>query len=213
MPLSLICHQRANPPSWTAAINTAATPFFTPFLLACALVIATPHSASAQPANPQATHSAIPLKPAIGQKHQPPVIQPFVEGRVKGTAKGTVSAGEFSLAGLDFYATEAEVIAILGSPKSRETQPNSFIDEVLYFGGISVAIAGNQVWDIIATSPKFCTPSGVCPGDSVDYAFNVLGPTDIVGQEAIYTSPMMGLCSINLGISGDIISQIKLACP
>lgn len=201
MSLSLICHRPVNPPSWTAAIHTSATSF----LVACALAIATPHSASAQPASPQATHSATSLKPAIGQKHQQQTVQLSV--------KGTVSADEFSITGLDFYATEAEVIAILGPPKSRETLPDSSIDEVLYFGGISVAIVGDQVWDIIATSPKFCTPSGVCPGDSVDYAFNVLGPTDIVGQEAIYTSPAMGSCSINLGISGDIVSQIKMACP
>ena len=204
MSSSLICHRPVSPPSWTAAINTSAIPFFTSFLVAGALAIATPHSASAQPASPQATHSAIPLKPAIGQKRQQ-TIQP--------SAKGAVSAGEFSITGLNLYATEAEVIAALGPPKSRETLSNSFIDEVLYFGGISVAIAGGQVWDIIATSPKFCTPSGVCPGDSVDYAFNVLGPTDIVGQEAIYISPAMGSCSINLGISGDVVSQIKLACP
>ena len=208
MSLSLICHRPASPPTWTAAIDTSAIPFFTSFLVACALAIATPHSASAQPAkqpaNPQATHSAMSLKPAIGQKHQQ---------TAQLSAKGTVSAGEFSITGLNFYATEAEVIAALGPPKSRETLSNSFIDEVLYFGGISVAIAGGQVWDMIATSPKFCTPSGVCPGDSVDYAFNVLGPTDIVGQEAIYTSPAMGSCSMNLGISGDVVSQIKLACP
>lgn len=203
--LSPICHRPANPPSWTAAVDASALPFFTPFLVACALAIATPHSASAQPANPQTIHSAIPLKPAIQQKHQHQTVQL--------AAKGTVSAGELSITGLNFYATEAEVLAVLGPPKSRETLPNSFIDEVLYFGGISIAVAGGQVWDIIATSPKFCTPSGVCPGDSVDYAFNVLGPTDIVGQEATYTSPATGSCSISLGISGDIISQIKLACP
>ena len=199
MSLSIVCHRPANLRSWTVAVNTSATPF----LMACALAIATPHSASAQPANPQATHSAISSKPVVAQKHQ--AAQP--------SAKGMVSAGELSITGLDFYATEAEVLAILGPPKSRETLPSSFIDEVLYFGGISVAIAGGQVWDIITTSPKFCTPSGVCPGDSVDYAFTVLGPTDIVGQEATYTSPGMGSCSINLAISGNTVSQIKLACP
>ena len=198
---TLVCHQPAKFRSWTAAINMPATLF----LAACALAITTPSSASAQPASSQTTQSDISLKPAIQQKRQQPAIQI--------SAKGTVSAGELSITGLDFYATKAEVLAILGPPKSRETLTDSFIDEVLYFGGISVAIAGGQVWDIIATSPKFCTPSGVCPGDSVDYAFNVLGPTEIVGQEASYTSPGMGSCSINLAISGNTISQIKLACP
>ncbi|MGB3300959.1 MAG: hypothetical protein WBA76_22045 [Phormidesmis sp.] len=158
--------------------------------------------------------AAQPAQPASAQPAPNPSIpQPKRELPQAAAIKGTVSASEFNIVGLDFYATESDVFAILGPPKSREALPNSFIDEVLYFGGISVAMLGGQVWDIIATSPKFCIPSGVCPGDSVAAAFDILGPTEIIGGEAIYTSPAMGACSINLGLSGDIIDQIKLACP
>ncbi len=131
-------------------------------------------------------------------------------------AKGMVSSSEFDLSGLSFYASEDDILAILGSPKSREIAPTAYIDEVLYYGGISIAIAGGQVWDIIATSPKFCTPSGVCPGDSVDYVFNILGPTEIMqsgGRDRLsYTASETG-CLLNLELVADVVSQIELTCP
>lgn len=130
--------------------------------------------------------------------------------------KGIVSSSEFDLSGLSFYTLEEDILALLGPPKSRDIAPTAYIDEVLYYGGISIAIAGGQVWDIIATSPKFCTPSGVCPGDSVDYVFNILGPTDITqsggGERATYTAPDTG-CSLNLDIVADTVSQIGITCP
>ncbi len=202
MSLSQVCHRPAKLFLKTTVNSAVATTLWT----VCALAIATPPPASAKPASSQITSSAFPVNPTVIQQKR------NLAQAVHST-KGTVSAGELSITGLDFYATEADVLAVLGPPKSRDVLPDSFIDEVLYFGGISIAMAGDQVWDIIATSPKFCIPSGVCPGDSVDYAFSILGPTEIVGQEATYTSPTMGSCSINLGISGDIISQIKIACP
>ncbi len=139
-----------------------------------------------------------------------------VDRQLVARTKGIVSTSEFSIAGLSFYASEDEILAMLGSPKSREIAPTDYIDEVLYYGGISIAVTGGQVWDIVATSPKFCTPSGICPGDSVDYVFDILGPTDITQygglQTAVYTAPDLG-CSLNLDIVADAVSQIKLTCP
>jgi hypothetical protein len=132
-------------------------------------------------------------------------------------AKGTVSTSEFDLAGVNFYTLETDVVELLGPPKSRDIAPTSYIDEVLYYGGISIAITGGQVWDIVATSPKFCTPSGVCPGDSVDYVFSILGPTDITQsgdrQTATYTAPEMSSCSLELDIVADTVNQITITCP
>jgi hypothetical protein len=129
--------------------------------------------------------------------------------------KAAVSASEFSIAGIGLDATEADILALLGSPKSREVAPTDYIDEVLYFGGVSVAIAGGQVWDIISTSPKFCTPSGVCPGDSVALLFDTLGPTELipteVGEQALYSG--LGNCTLEFDIAAETIYQIKLACP
>jgi hypothetical protein len=131
-------------------------------------------------------------------------------------AKGIVSSSEFDLSGLSFYTLEEDIVTLLGPPKSRDIAPTTYIDEVLYYGGISIAIAGGQVWDIIATSPKFCTPSGVCPGDSVDYVFNILGPTEITQlgdrDRLSYTAPETG-CLLNFDIVADAVSQIELTCP
>ncbi|KPQ34629.1 MAG: hypothetical protein HLUCCA11_14040 [Phormidesmis priestleyi Ana] len=127
-------------------------------------------------------------------------------------AKGAVYASELNLSGLTLYTTESEIYSILGPPKSREVGPTAYINEILYYGGVSIAVANGQVWDIIATSPKFCTPSGVCPGDSLSLAFDILGPTEIIGTEAVYTAPSMGSCALSLGLAGDTVSQIKLAC-
>ena len=126
--------------------------------------------------------------------------------------KASVYAGELSLAGVSLYSTKEDVLWMLGDPKSSETLPGSFVSEIFYYGGISISFAGGQVWDIIATSPKFCTPSGVCPGDSVSRVFNTLGPTDIIGQSAVYTASGMGGCVLDLGIAYDAVSQIKLIC-
>jgi hypothetical protein len=148
-----------------------------------------------------------------------PAIQPASQAgdQTKGmVSKGMVSSSEFDLSGLSFYTLKEDILALLGPPKSRDIAPTAYIDEVLYYGGISIAIAGGQVWDIIATSPKFCTPSGVCPGDSVDYVFDILGATDITqsdgGERATYTAPDTG-CSLNLDIVADTVSQIGITCP
>lgn len=127
----------------------------------------------------------------------------------------TIYPGELNLSGITLSTTETEIYNILGSPKSREISPTAYIDEILYFGGISIAVSNGVVWDIIATSPKFCTPSGVCPGDSVDRLFDTLGPTALIPaggrQRAIYAAPALG-CSLNLDIVSDAVSQIELAC-
>ncbi len=127
----------------------------------------------------------------------------------------TIYASELSLSGLTLNTSESEIYSILGSPKSREAGPTPSIDEILYYGGISIAVSGGMVWDIVATSPKFCTPSGVCPGDSVDLLFDTLGPTALIPaggrQRAIYAAPSTG-CSLNLDIVADTVSQIELAC-
>jgi hypothetical protein len=134
---------------------------------------------------------------------------------VTARAKAAVPASEFSIAGVGLDSTEADILALLGSPKSREAAPTDYIDEVLYYGGMSVAIAGGQVWDIISTSPKFCTPSGVCPGDAVTLLFDTLGPTELVptaaGQQALYSG--LGNCTLEFNIAAETIYQIKLACP
>lgn len=127
----------------------------------------------------------------------------------------TINPGELNLSGITLNTSETEIYNILGSPKSRDIGPTSYIDEILYFGGISIAVSGGMVWDIVATSPKFCTPSGVCPGDSVDLLFDTLGPTALIPaggrQRAIYAAPSMG-CSLNLDIVANTVSQIELAC-
>ncbi len=134
----------------------------------------------------------------------------------KSFTKGTVYAGELNLSGLTLNTTESEVYSLLGPPKSREISPTSYIDEILYYGGISVALSGGMVWDIIATSPKFCTPSGVCPGDSIDLVFDTLGFTALVpsggSQRAIYAAPSMGSCALNLDVVAESVSRIVLAC-
>lgn len=138
--------------------------------------------------------------------------RPFPPTAIFQPAKANVYAGEFSIAGVTLSSTQEDVLWLLGQPKSRETLTGSFVDEILYYGGISISIAEGQVWDIIATSPKFCTPSGVCPGDSVSRVFNTLGPTDIIGQRAVYTASGMGSCVLDLGIDYDTVNQIKLIC-
>ena len=127
----------------------------------------------------------------------------------------SIHSGELNLSGLTLNTSEIGIYDLLGEPKSRDINPTSYIDEILYYGGISVAISDGRVWDIVATSPKFCTPSGVCPGDSVDLLFDTLGPTALIPaggrQRAIYAAPSMG-CSLNLDIVADTVSQIELAC-
>lgn len=148
-----------------------------------------------------ATAAAIALQPsAIAQ---PPKIAPL------SNSKANVYAGELSIAGVTLSSTEDDIYWALGSPKSREIS-SGFV--ILYYGGMSVSLRDGYVWDIIATSPKYCTPSGICPGDSVSRVFNMFGPTDIIGQRAVYTASGMGGCVLDLSIAYDTVSQIQLIC-
>lgn len=167
-----------------------------------------PAQASSHSPQPTPATQAIPTTLSkISKITKPPKpLKPF------NPTKANVYAGELSIAGISLSSTEDDILWLLGPPKSREALPGSFIDEILYYGGISISLAGGQVWDIIATSPKFCTPSGVCPGDSVSRVFNTLGPTDIIGQRAVYTASGMGSCVMDLSIAYNAVSQIQLVC-
>jgi len=187
-------------------LSTAARSLALSFTLAMPAVIALHTPATASPPPPAALAQG-PLAQFSALSPNTPKLTSTLS-----FAKANVYAGEFSIAGVTLNSTREDVMWMLGSPKSSETLPGSFIDEILYYGGISISFAGGQVWDIISTSPKFCTPSGVCPGDSVSRVFNTLGPTDIVGQSAIYTASGMGSCVLDLGIAYNAVSQIKLVC-
>ena len=179
-----------------------------PLSLAISAIVTSPSAAKAFAPAPKAlVHHTPPSHTAINSDARSiKVDKPKV---IFNANKASVYAGELSIAGVTLYSTKEDVLWMLGTPKSQETLPGSFIDEILYFGGISISFAGNQVWDIVSTSPKYCTPSGICPGDPVSYVFDTLGPTDIVGQNAVYTA---GGCRMDLGIAYDAVSQIKLVC-
>lgn len=200
--------------SLLAQLGKAKQSLALPLSLAVSSLFALPSAAFAFSFTPLAAaheikaETASQVRPAQVKVPSAQVAQSAKPRALLGAEKANVYSGELSLAGITLSSTKEDVLWMLGTPKSQETL-SGFVDEVFYFGGISISFAGGYVWDIISTSPKFCTPSGVCPGDSVSYVFNTLGPTDIIGQSAVYSA---GACEMDLAISYDAVSQIKLIC-
>lgn len=71
---------------------------------------------------------------------------------------------ELSLGGVALGDTETSVLRKLGRP-ARRTDAGDFLNIRLDYPGLTVWLGeGRRVGEVLSTSKRHCTPSGICPG-------------------------------------------------
>jgi hypothetical protein len=94
-----------------------------------------------------------------------------------------VTEEELSLGGVSLGQTERSVLEALGAPSRRTDNSDGW---QLHYDGLvvwlgydddeSIRTATKKVFEILSTSHRFCTPSGICPGDRVEKVESTYGP-------------------------------------
>ena len=96
-----------------------------------------------------------------------------------------LESGEFSIGGITIGTDKDEILEILGEPNQIEEGLRS--NQYQYDGlEILVEISDKPnvfVFGVETTTPDFCTPSGVCPGDTVRSVMEKLGITNLYTDE------------------------------
>lgn len=100
-------------------------------------------------------------------------------GQAGAALPGAPSTGELSLAGLKIGDSLALVRKKLGKPTSTTGAPGDH-DYILRYRGLRIEmIEPDQILTLESTSPSYCTPSGLCPGQALDEARKRWGPGEI----------------------------------
>lgn len=134
---------------------------------------------------------------AIGQASNVLASEAVTEGVVTDSAQvgeavkadaimpSRLEAGEFSVGGITIGTGQDEILEILGEPNQIEEGLRS--SQYKYDGlELLVEISDKPdvfVFGVETTTPDFCTPSGVCPGDTVRSVMERLGITNLYTDE------------------------------
>ncbi|MEL6322019.1 MAG: hypothetical protein AAFQ57_15445, partial [Cyanobacteria bacterium J06626_14] len=92
-----------------------------------------------------------------------------------------LEAGEFSVGGITIGTGQDEILEMLGEPNQIEEGLRS---SQYKYDGLELLVEISDKPDVFVlgvetTTPDFCTPSGVCPGDTVRSVMEKLGITNL----------------------------------
>lgn len=128
---------------------------------------------------------------------------------------------ELSLGGVALGDSETQVLAALGQPKTRTDTGEGVALEysglTVLIGWLDQAAPGKQqrVFQLTATGPNACTPSGICPGAPVSRAVAIYGqPVRAARQSGSFLEyySNQSSCWLQVGASGDTIRSIGAVC-
>ena len=128
------------------------------------------------------------------------------------------SAKQLSLAGLKIADSLTVVRKKLGKPESTTGAPGDH-DYILFYPGLRIEmIEPGQVLTLESTSPRYCTPSGVCPGQPLDEARKHWGQGEIYDDDSSGTwhySVDEDACFLQLvpDASQKLIGSVAFGCP
>ena len=130
-----------------------------------------------------------------------------------GTQHRQIPQAELSLAGVELGDTEAQVIDKLGVPTSRVEEAD-FLHLHLNYVTVKVSFAFEEVAGLFSDNPKGCTPSGLCPGDSLKRMRAVYGAPEISERETgtLFEYYSDCPCWLQIKPAGNKIGAITVAC-
>jgi hypothetical protein len=121
---------------------------------------------------------------------------------------------EHSLGGIVIGQEEVSVIAALGPPRQRNNNVDGALPIELSYNGLVVYLDEQGVGGIVSTSQRFCTPSKVCPGMTIDRVQQIYGaPVSTTrGHTTLLQYFLNDGCWIQLAANKNVISSIEVLC-
>ncbi|MEL7067127.1 MAG: hypothetical protein AAGN15_00580 [Cyanobacteria bacterium J06581_3] len=150
--------------------------------LTCTILLTTACKASESPET-SATEPAVTAPSGANENNESTItVTPELIESSESVGSTFLSPGDFAINGMSIGMTQAEVIEQLGEPDDigMDRRPG---DTLLYSDGMKVYLGDDFVTGAVATGTDFCTPSGICPGDSLESIFNRLGTTVIAPDD------------------------------
>ena len=136
-------------------------------------------------------------------------------GTASAAEPALVSDQELALGGIALGDTEAAVLRTLGQPR-RTTDTGDFLNIRMDYPGLTVWLGeGRRVGEVLSTSKKNCTPSGICPGMPFERAKGNYGPPLVAEREdgtfMEYPSSQSA-CWLQLAVSKGIVKSVRAEC-
>lgn len=141
-----------------------------------------------------------------------PQAKPAPASAAKAKPEASLPLSELSLGGLKLGDSAKRVQRRHGKPQVR-SQPGE-MDYAYLYPGLEVSLAEDgRVVGLDATSPKHCTPSGLCPGQPLAKALERWG--DGVGlddRDGVEYYVPGETCWLRLDLSGQTITALRVLC-
>ncbi|MEH6414597.1 hypothetical protein [Pseudomonas sp. CGJS7] len=129
---------------------------------------------------------------------------------------GKIALSELSFAGIELGDSQAQVRKKLGKPTKTTGQADSY-EHVFRYPGLDVTFFGDDVAGLSSSSPKRCTPSGACPGQTLVQAHARLGrgapPVPVDGRVEYYVEDETCWLRLDLGAGGRIETLAVVCLP
>ena len=142
------------------------------------------------------------------------VVTVFLCAAAQAAGVQQITPSELSLAGIVIGQTEAEVINLLGKPRSRSKTDEGY--RLSYKGmDIYVGVGSYGVFDLTSTNPTYCTKSHICPGMPVSKLRSKFGPGIEAKRESgnfLEYTPHESTCWLQIREAEGIIQSIRIAC-
>lgn len=139
-------------------------------------------------------------------------------GLASAAPPGPPTRSELSLGGLKINDSLAVVYQKLGKPAGTAGEPGDH-DYVLSYPGLRIEMTEpGQVLMLESTSPRYCTPSGLCPGQPMEEARKRWGEGEIYDEDSgnvDYGNIDDSSCFLEIkpDSSRKLIRSVALACP
>jgi hypothetical protein len=131
-----------------------------------------------------------------------------------GAEQQRITVAELKLGGVAIGQTEAQVVALRGSPMKRSETGEGVL---FSYSGLEVLVGvGNYgVVEVQSTGEKECTPRHVCPGMSEQVAFSAYGNPIVANREAgtfLEFVPNGSTCWLQAKAEHGVIRSLRIAC-
>ena len=128
----------------------------------------------------------------------------------------TVPDSELSIGGIALDVEESVVFRRLGQP-GRVTDTGDFLNLRLDYPGITIWLGeGRRVGEVLSTSSKHCTPSGICPGMKLSQVHALFGPPLVADREdgrfMEYFPKSNFPCWLQLAVRRGVVKSVRAEC-
>jgi hypothetical protein len=131
-------------------------------------------------------------------------------------AQDRISPSEMAIGGISIGQTRNAVAANLGKPTSK-TEEADYLSEHWHYPTLRVSFAFGSVEELHSSSPRACTPAGLCPGDAVSRMRTLYGaPTARLREDVrffeYYANRSDCPCWLQVAASGSKVASIQVVC-